>query len=139
MKAGFDINSLSPLDRLCFVGNHGMGALYYEPENQVQNLKLSNDLDEIDSEIQSTLNEKDFYIDELLLLGGSSGGARPKVLLHIDSEDWLIKFRSRVDPKDMGAIEYAYHQMAQDAGLIVPEAKLFPSRKGPGFFWCKKI
>lgn len=139
MKAGFNINSLSPLDRLCFVGNHGMGALSYEPENQVQNLKLSNDLDEIDSEIQSTLNEKDFYIDELLLLGGSSGGARPKVLLHIDSEDWLIKFRSRVDPKDMSAIEYAYHQMAQDAGLIVPEAKLFPSRKGLGFFGVKRF
>ena len=59
-----------------------MGALYYEPENQVQNLKLSNDLDEIDSEIQSTLNEKDFYIDELLLLGVSSGGARLKFTSH---------------------------------------------------------
>lgn len=139
MKAGFNIGSLSPLDRLCFVGNHGMGALSYEPENQIQNLKLSNDLDEIDSEIQSTLNDKDIYVDELLLLGGSSAGARPKVLLNIDSEDWLIKFRSKFDSKDMSRIEYAYHKMAQEAGLVVPKSKIFPSRKGLGFFGVNRF
>ena len=33
MNAGLNPCTLSPLDRLCFVGARGMGALSYEPEN----------------------------------------------------------------------------------------------------------
>ena len=139
MNAGLNPCTLSPLDRLCFVGARGMGALSYEPENPSSMSHITNDLDEIDKEIQATLDENDTYVDDLLVLGGSSAGARPKVLLHIDGEDWLIKFRSHLDPKDISAIEYAYHLMAIDAGLIVPEAKLFPSRKGLGFFGVKRF
>lgn len=139
MGLGMNIGSLSPLDRLCFVGNHGMGALSYEPENPNSTKAVSTDLDEIDNEIQATFEENDAYVDDLLVLGGSSAGARPKVLLRIHNEDWLIKFRSSLDPKDIGAIEYAYHLMAKEAGLNVPEAKLFPSRKGLGFFGVKRF
>ncbi len=139
MSVGFNPGTLSPLDRLCFVGTNSMGALSYEPENPNTTLNLPHDLDEIDSEIQATLDDNDLYVDDLLILGGSSAGARPKVLLHIDNEDWLIKFRSSLDPKDISAIEYAYHLMAKEAGLIVPEAKLFPSRKGLGFFGVKRF
>lgn len=139
MNAGLNPGTLSPLDRLCFVGTSGMGALSYEPENPSAISHITNDLDEIDSEIQATLDENDTYVDDLLVLGGSSAGARPKVLLHIDGADWLIKFRSQLDPKDISAIEYAYHLMAIDAGLIVPEARLFPSRKGMGFFGVKRF
>ncbi len=139
MNAGLNPGTLSPLDRLCFVGTSGMGALSYEPENPSSISYITNDLDEIDSEIQATLNENDSYVDDLLVLGGSSAGARPKVLLHIDGKDWLIKFRSHLDPKDISAIEYAYHLMAIDSGLIVPEAKLFPSKKGLGFFGVKRF
>ena len=67
------------------------------------------------------------------------GRCRPKVLLRIDNEEWLIKFRSNDDPQDIGALEYAYHLMALEAGLQVPEAKLFPSRKGLGFFGVKRF
>jgi serine/threonine-protein kinase HipA len=139
MKAGLSPGNLSPLDRLCFVGKGGMGALAYEPENPSSMSHITNDLDEIDSEIQATLDENDAYVDDLLVLGGSSAGARPKVLLHIDGEDWLIKFRSILDPKDISAIEYAYHLMAKEAGLTLPKAKLFPSRKGLGFFGVQRF
>jgi len=139
MNAGLNPGTLSPLDHLCFVGTSGMGALSYEPENPIAISHITNDLDEIDSAIQATLDENNTYVDDLLVLGGSSAGARPKVLLNIDGVDWLIKFRSQLDPKDISAIEYAYHLMAIDAGLIVPEAKLFPSRKGLGFFGVKRF
>ncbi len=139
MRAGFTPGTLSPLDHLCFVGSNGMGALSYEPENPHRDLSLSHDLDDIYREIQATFNESNAYIDELLILGGSSAGARPKVLLHMNGEEWLIKFRSHCDPQDMGAIEYAYHLMAQDAGLVVPQAQLFPSRQGLGFFGVKRF
>jgi len=139
MNAGLNPGTLSPLDRLCFVGVLGMGALSYEPENPSAISHITNDLDEIDREIQATLDENDDYVEDLLILGGSSAGARPKVLLNIDGVDWLIKFGSQLDPKDISAIEYAYHLMAIDAGLMVPEAKLFPSRKGLGFFGVKRF
>jgi len=139
MNLGLSPGSLSPLDRLCFVGINGMGALSYGPENPSSSVDLPSDLDEIDHEIQLTLEENNDYVDDLLTLGGSSAGARPKVLLRIDNEDWLIKFRSSLDPKDISAIEYAYHLMAIEAGLNVPEAKLFPSRKGLGFFGVRRF
>ena len=139
MNLGVNPRSLSPLDRLCFVGCSGMGALSFEPENPNAIIKLPTDLDEIEHEVQSTLDENDAYLDELLILGSASAGARPKVCLIWDNEDWLIKFRSSLDPKDIGAIEYAYHLMAKDAGVIVPNAKLFPSRNGPGFFGVKRF
>lgn len=135
MRLGYHQGSFSPLDRLCFIGSHGMGALSYEPENPVSFAPLLTDLDEIDREIQATLKqENDKYIDDLFALGGSSAGARPKILLQRDNENWLIKFRSSLDPKDISAIEYAYHLMAVEAALNVPKAKLFPSKKGLGFF-----
>lgn len=139
IKAGFNPGAVSPLDRLCFIGSKGMGALSYEPESANTDLSLSKDLDEINNEIRATLEENDTYLDDLLILGGSSAGARPKALLHMDGEDWLIKFRSSLDPKDISAIEYAYYLMAKEAGLIVPEAKLFPSRNGLGFFGVKRF
>jgi serine/threonine-protein kinase HipA len=139
MKAGLIPEHLSPLDRLCFVGCGGMGALSFEPENPNSAEFLPTDLDEINHEIQATLDENNAYIDDLLILGGSSAGARPKVLLRIDNEGWLIKFRSSLDPKDISAIEYAYHLMAIEAGLVVPVAKLFPSKKGLGFFGVKRF
>ncbi len=139
MNTGLNPGTLSPLDRLCFVGSNGMGALSYEPENPSAVSHITNDLDEIDNEIQATLDENDAYVDDLLVLGGSSAGARPKVLLNLNGENWLIKFRSSLDPKDISAIEYAYHLMAKEAGLILPESKLFPSRNGLGFFSVKRF
>ena len=139
MNSGLNPKTLSPIDRLGFVGSNGMGALSYEPENPSAISPITKDLDEIETEIQATLDENDAYVDELLVLGGSSAGARPKVLLSLDGEDWLIKFRSSFDPKDISAIEYAYHLMAKEAGLMVPESKLFPSRKGLGFFGVKRF
>ncbi len=53
--------------------------------------------------------------------------------------DWLIKFRSSVDPKDIGSIEYAYNIMAREAGIEIPEVKLFASRKCSGYFGAKRF
>ena len=140
IKHHLNPGSLSVLDRLCFVGSQGMGALTYEPETENTPPLSHASLDEIAKEIvEFQEHDEDRYIEDLLKLGGSSAGARPKVLMNLEKEPWLIKFPSHTDPKDIGAIEYAYHLMAKDAGLDVPEAKLFPSRKCPGFFGSKRF
>lgn len=155
MKIGIKPGSLSPLDRLRYVGRHGMGALVYEPEvEESSSPPVHEDLDEIEDEIlQFQETDGDQFIDDLLVMNGSSNGARPKILINLkkgslisrDNEsetlqgDWIIKFRSYIDLKDSGPIEYAYHLMAKEAGLEVPEAKLFSSKKGPGYFGVKRF
>jgi serine/threonine-protein kinase HipA len=104
---------------------------------------------------QFELREEDQFLDKLIQLNGSSTGARPKILISIDpktkvmqasdnhrnhaSHDWLIKFRSSIDPKDIGSIEYAYHLMAIAAGVNVPEAQLFKSKRCSGYFGVKRF
>jgi len=129
--------SLTPLDRLSYVGSRGMGALIYQPEIAEASAAIENDdLDRIADEcFQFQEHDDDGHIDELLALNGSSAGARPKVLMG----PWIIKFRSFVDPKDIGPLEYAYHLMAVEAGLDVPEAKIFKSKKCPGYFGVKRF
>jgi serine/threonine-protein kinase HipA len=140
MHLGFNPGSLSPLDRLCYVGQAGMGALIYEPAIEGENLEFHENFDEIAEEVlQFQENEDERFVDELLSLNGSSAGARPKILVKIGKEDWIIKFCSSLDPRDIGPIEYSYHLMAKAAGLEVPEAKLFPSKKGPGYFGIKRF
>lgn len=140
IKHNINPSSLSVLDRLCFVGSGGMGALIYEPEAERMPNISHESLDKIAEEIAEFQEyDDDKYVEDLLNLGGSSAGVWPKVLMHLDGEHWLIKFPSYLDPKDIGAVEYAYHLMAQDAGLDLPKAKLFPARKGLGFFGSKRF
>lgn len=140
IKHNLNPGSLSVLDRLCFVGSYGMGALIYEPEAENSPCIPHDSLDEIAEKIvEFQEHDNDRYVEDLLNLGGSSAGARPKVLMHLDNEHWLIKFPSSADPKDIGAIEYAYYLMAKNAGLNMPKAKLFPSRKGIGFFGSQRF
>jgi len=140
MKLGINPNELSPLDRLRYVGNHGMGALTYEPEIEAKFSSNHPDLDEIAEEVfLFQKKDEDLFVDYLLEMNGSSAGARPKIIIHFEEEDWIIKFPSMFDPKDIGPIEYAYHLMAKEANLDVPKARLFPSQKGPGYFGVKRF
>ena len=78
-------------------------------------------------------------MDELFKLGGSSGGARPKILTSIDNEDWIIKFPSSIDPKNIGEKEYQYSLCAKDCGINMPETRLFPSKICSGYFGVKRF
>jgi len=154
-QIGINPANISPLDRLCFVGSSGMGALIYEPEisNFEGNFNLKT-LDMIADECAGFIDNDDEFLDELLMMNASSAGARPKILVSISRneklemtlsdpktshDNWIVKFRSSSDPVDIGCIEYAYHLMAKDAGLDVPEAKLFKSKKCDGYFGVKRF
>jgi len=157
MSLGINPGSMTPIDRLKYVGTRGMGALRYEPEiSAAPNPEKQVELDILADEcLQFQINDQEQFIDDLILLNGSSAGARPKILVSINQKtnqfqisdnstshshhDWIVKFRSSLDPKDIGPIEYAYHLMAKEAGLIVPEAKLFKSRTSLGYFGVKRF
>lgn len=87
-KHGLNPREVGFLARLSFVGASGMGALEYEPETAIAASFGELDFDVIAEECARLLatNESDDF-DELLALGGSSGGARPKVLTEVDGEE----------------------------------------------------
>ena len=145
LRQGIQPDTLSVLDRLAIVGSSGMSALTYEPEAFISDTTLlPSDYDEIAAEceriLNSELSENDKEnLDAIFAAGGSSGGARPKVFAKIDNEDWIIKFPSSVDSKEIGKQEYEYNQCAKNCGIIVNDFCLFSSKKCSGYFGTKRF
>jgi serine/threonine-protein kinase HipA len=133
-------NEISPLDRLAYLGTRAMGALEYRPEMDLaidEHVDLPTMLNSVNILLQGEQTE---VLQQLYIQGGSPGGARPKVTvarsknnsevlsgfhtLPEDYEHWMIKFRAKNDPIDMGLIEMAYADMAKAAGIAMPETEL---------------
>lgn len=128
------------LNRLAVVQESGMGALTYKPEHRFQTENDVSNLDILSQECSKILESQNSdNLDELFQLGGSSGGARPKILTSINNEDWIIKFPSSTDPKNIGEKEYQYSLCAKDCGINMTETKLFPSRICSGYFGVKRF
>lgn len=157
LSLGVNLNDISPLNRLAYLDKNAVGAISYQPEyeNEYNDLRQI-DLDVISNEIETVLSgTSEDVIEELFQLGGSSGGARPKIfvgfnpkteeLLYTKSdlpdgfEHWIIKFPSSNDLKDIALIEFTYNQMAKNAGIEVNEFRLFKSKKGNYFFGSKRF
>jgi len=154
---GIDISNMTMLDRLAFVGSKGMGALIYKPEiEDGMHKQFEFELDNIAKATHQIISGTSIEIlDELYILGGSSGGARPKILVgynpktqHIigtekdlpsNYEHWIIKFPSSSDSTDIANIEYAYYKMAIDAGIEMSECKLFKGKSGQVYFGTKRF
>jgi serine/threonine-protein kinase HipA len=155
-KRGLAYDQITPLARLSMVGCNPMGALEYEPAEDLADALGNIELDSLSGEIGEVLaGDNSIILDELLKLNGSSGGARPKIAALV-SEDktqiihgaptlpdgfspWIIKFSESMDGKDSGAIEYIYSLIAKQAGVEMPETFLFPSQTCSGFFGVKRF
>ena len=151
------IQDISPLQRLCYVGLGGSSAILYRPEigtGLQEDLKI--ELDAIAEEMSTVLQgESSLAIDELYELGGTSGGARPKILIGYNPktnhlihgieplangyEHWLIKFPSSNDRIDSAQIEFAYYNMALSAGIDMHYSRLFETQSGKIFFGTKRF
>jgi serine/threonine-protein kinase HipA len=154
---GLNLAEVSPLDRLSWLGTRTMGALTYHPPADRENVDSSVfDLHDLARQSQEILAGAAVdVLPQLLLTGGSPGGARPKVLIGFDpatgdivsgeddlpdgSEHWIVKFAAKTDTPDAGAIEYAYALMAVNAGIDMPPTRLFETAKGGRFFGVKRF
>ena len=132
---------ISQIDRLAIVGETGMGALSYKPEyNLLEDKDYQEDYDNLALSCKKILNtEHSADLDKLFKLGGSSGGARPKILTKIDNKDWIIKFPSSLDDSNIGKLEYLYSVCAKKCKIDIPETKLFPSKISSGYFGIKRF
>lgn len=128
-REGIDYYGLTPVQRLSIVGSSGMGALCYVPETIVGGNPSSLSLDEMQTLALEVLSEKKDTGSELLLAGsGNSGGVRPKCVYTDETGHWLVKFRHTFDPTDIGQQEYHYNELAQQAGIVVPEFRLIDGK-----------
>ncbi len=117
-RHGRELRDMTPLDRLCYVGNRGMGALEYEPDYETGNLNqpISIEVNDLVEIAQSVLNERleakanliNDGIETLISVGTSAGGAKAKAVIAINDqskdvlsgqtdvpegyEHWLLKF-----------------------------------------------
>ncbi len=151
---GIDYVTLTVLDKLAAIGRRGMGALTYQPEFPTAGDEPI-DLDVLAREAAEILDGRDSdVIAQLERLGGSSGGARPKVLVAMDAagrtlsgldhvpeglDAWIVKFASSADVEDIGPLETSYAAMARAAGLDISETRLVASARGPGYFATKRF
>ena len=139
-KKGIESSSLSPLERLSYVGSSGMGALEYVPNFGELDVKDKIDFDIIQQECNDLLDLKEVNdIEFLYSLGGSSGGARPKSLIKYKGEDWIVKFSSKFDPKNIAELEFKYMSLAKDLGINIPEIDLVTSKKRNKYFLIKRF
>ncbi len=140
LKNHIDPVGVGNLNRLAIVGDSGMGALSYRPDIQLNASSSVMGLDQIAEECENVLKtEYSADLDQLFQLGGSSGGARPKILTAIDNEEWIIKFPSYDDKKNIGKQEYEYSVCAKECGIEMSETKLFPSERCEGYFGTKRF
>lgn len=149
MQKGIKMRKLSSLDRLAYLGRRGMGALEFVPP-------IESDLEkpfaaEIKSlyEMASSIVDNarslkfklspDLKLENLLKVGTSAGGKRPKAVLNIDYETGdilsgqvlppsnryrpvILKFEENIGIPTT-KIEYSFYLMAKEAGL-----RMMPSR-----------
>lgn len=139
-KKQINPSKIGVLDRLAIIGNSGMGALSYEPEYTLNSYNEMIDLDVIATECSKILkSESSEKLDELFQMGGTSGGARPKIFAKIGEEDWIIKFPSTYDKDNIGEIEYNYSVCAKKCGIDMAETRLFQSEICSGYFGTKRF
>lgn len=158
---------ISPLDRLCYIGKRGMGALEFEPANadellnqssqiEIQELvKLAQDILDKRTTFSADLQENKEALIDILRVGTSAGGAKPKVIIALNDQTkevrsgqvkapdgfsyWLLKFdgveggKIKDNPLGIGRIEHAYYQMALDCGINMMESRLMHEGKQSHF------
>lgn len=141
LKEGINFDKLTPLARLTLVNKTGLGGLEYIPTQIGEHDNSFANLDElmvkIDNELTSNENRKD--LDQLFLLGGASGGARPKVHLKIKEDHWIIKFKALQDGLDVGLMEYEANHLASKVGIQVADFNMFESKITKGYFGSKRF
>jgi serine/threonine-protein kinase HipA len=163
-------NDLNPVELLCFIGKRGMGALEFEPSISQQNTSVSLELTDLihytkqlllgkeQIKVHTSKEMRDVLLD-VLKMGTSAGGARPKAVIAYNEktgeirsgqslpgdgfEHWLIKFDGVNDTQfgetfGYGRVEMAYYQMAIDLGINMMESRIV-EENGRAHFLTKRF
>ena len=155
-RRGLDPARITPLDRLAYLGTRAVGALIYHPPSEEEEEPASLDLGRVAEQAERVVRgSQEAVLPELLLAGGSPGGARPKVLVGFNEDTgemisgtsalpqgfrhFMVKFGAEADGPEMGLVEAAYARMAAEAGITVPMTRIFETEKGRRYFGAERF
>lgn len=116
----------SPDDR---AGALGFG-LNTEPPAPLRKFNKTIDLEKLqalaDALVKDTLPDdpQAQQVQDLMLLGTSMGGARPKAVVQDDDELWVAKFNRDDDRWNNTRVEHAMLRLARECGLTTAESKI---------------
>lgn len=138
---GINAERLSPLTKLSLISANGLGGLTYEPTQFSENESGFLDLDIMATDAARLYEDisANVDLDQIYKLGGSSGGARPKVHIAENGKQWIVKFPCRIDPLNVGEKEYQANELAVECGISTNEHRLFPSKLCNGYFGAKRF
>jgi serine/threonine-protein kinase HipA len=156
-QQGRSQDSMNPVEMLCFIGTRGMGALEFEPPVLKESKRsFSVEIDSLVDIAQKMLSQKETFavnlnsddekaVTEILKIGTSAGGARPKAVIAYnentgevksgqtkapkDFEHWIIKLDGVSDVQlgasnGYGRVEMAYYNMATACGIEIMASRL---------------
>lgn len=140
--------SISPVDKLAFIGKRAMGALEFEPASHqmpVQNRLKLDSLYQTARKIfegrgeAKVLPGEELSLQALYQVGTSAGGQHPKAILAIDDETgeirsgqvmhepcfryYILKFAEKSD-FPFTEIEYVWYRLAQLSGIDIMPSRL---------------
>ncbi|MBZ0200456.1 MAG: type II toxin-antitoxin system HipA family toxin [Ignavibacteriaceae bacterium] len=170
-KQGRAENSMNPVEKLCFIGTRGIGALEFEPAQIKSGTKsFSLEVGSLVEVAKKMLNEREAFLTnlnkdeekammEILKIGTSAGGARPKVIIAYNSkteevrsgqgnvpkgfEHWLLKLdgvsgEQFGESSGWGCVEYAYYLMAKECEIEISKSQLL-EENGRAHFMTKRF
>lgn len=119
-RIGRQPEQVSALERLAVIGDRAIGALVFEPAADVDLAPADLQLMELAHEVKKFISGQETpALKQLLVVGGSPHGARPKALVQYDRDNnaistlpdapgspWLIKFPAEGEHKEACAIEH---------------------------------
>jgi serine/threonine-protein kinase HipA len=155
---------MRPVQKLLYIGDRAMGALTFRPPERIRTPAEEEPLEVARLVAQARVvieGRPDVAIPEMLRVGASAGGARPKALIlwsestgrvrsgfatpGAGDDHWILKFDgvgelgARDDtPKPFNRIEYAYARLAAHAGIDMPETRLL-EQEGFGHLLVKRF
>lgn len=110
-KQGRQKGSFNPVERLCYIGGRGMGALEFVPSNAPRNLNNSVSVEvqklmELAQDVLTDRNSLDVRLDvadqekaeamlDILRVGVSAGGAVPKAVIAINDEGHIVSGQTK--------------------------------------------
>ena len=172
-RNGRDSADFSPVERLCYTGKRSTGALEFSPvltgrhdtavPVELANLvalaqAVMNERKGLDADLGDTDKAHAEALLDILRVGTSAGGARPKAVIAMNAQGhvlsgqsdvpegydyWILKFDGVTDlelgkPRGYGRIEYAYYRMAQAAGIQMSECRLL-EENGRAHFMTRRF
>jgi serine/threonine-protein kinase HipA len=165
---GVERAAITPLDRLAYMGKRALGALEFKPargptKSGSTAIELSSLVESARLAVSGdvgTGERASEALQQIIRVGTSAGGARAKAVIAWNPktqeiragqfdvapgfEHWILKFdglranQELGDPVGYGRIEYAYHLMARQAGLTLPDARLLEEH-GRAHFMIKRF